>query len=42
MGVYWELEAGMVELTAWGMAEEDLEWMPPAPRGIIFCAIGRV
>ena len=22
MGVYWELEAGMVELTAWGMAEE--------------------
>ena len=39
MGVPWDLEAGMVELKAWGMAEEDLEWMPPAPQGIIFCAI---
>ena len=41
-GVHWELEADMVELTAWGMAEEDLEWMPPSPRGITFAATRRV
>lgn len=37
-GVHWEVETEMVELTAWGMAEEDLEWMPPSSRGITFSA----
>lgn len=37
-GAHWEVEVDMVDLTEWGMAEEDLEWMPPSSRGIAFSA----
>ena len=40
-GVHWSLEADMVELTDWGMADDDLDWMPPSSRGINFSATRR-
>ena len=38
-GSRWQVQVALVDLTEWGMEQEDFEWMPEGRRGINFVVV---